>query len=186
MTVPSQVKAGVAKNYSFLADGNTLSAPTHTVDVVSLLNIPVDPMQPGWTPATITQTTDSGFTLQQIAEHFATHPCVMVNLNIPNSVNAAVIATAKFWQVRREPDGTFTARDQNLAMLLTANDFQPNRVQMKGDGVTVYDGETYFRLTWTAQNPLVASFLFSLSMGPALNLAGMAQNAEGVYVGGVS
>jgi hypothetical protein len=171
--------AGIAKNYTFRAVGQNSASGK---DVAAFFNVPTDTLLAGEVAATITQTSQTGFTLLQMAEHFQTHPAPLVNWNLPFATNAAVISTMKFLWVRKEPDNTQASKDTDVATQLTPGDFQSARVQFKGDGKRIYDGQTYLRWMWDSQSPAVTVML-SLSFGPSVDLRAMAREAAPVLIG---
>jgi hypothetical protein len=171
--------AGVAKNYTFNVTGTLLNSPTVTQDVAAFLNIPVPTLKSGQALASIVQDTESGFTLYEIAQHFATHPAPLVNWNIPFSSAAAIISTMKFFWIRKEPDGQQTQKEISVATQLTAQDFQNTRVQFSADGKLIYDGETFLQFVSSALNP-VANYIVSLSFGEAFDLRSLAKTAKPV------
>lgn len=173
---------GIANSYTFNVTGTVLGV--NTVDQLNLFNLPTDQLQAGAVlcPA-VTQVVSTGYTIAQLAQHFLTHPAPLVNWNIPASLNQAVLASMVFYTVRRSASGAFSQQDYPVAALLTSTQFQNDRVQFSASGSVMYDGETFARFTWAAQNPVV-TLTISMNFGPEVDLRAMAQRAAPVVIAG--
>ena len=134
--------------------------------------------------ATVVQTPSTGWSLTQLADYFRTHPAPAVNMNIPNSNNASLIAGMSLYTVRRTPDGKIMQSDIQLSTFQNAQDFQNTRVQVSLGGDVQLDGVTYYRLAWTGTAAPVASFLVAWSCGKAFDMRDLATPAAPMRVGG--
>ncbi len=175
--------AGVANNYTFNVTGTVLGG-AHTTDQLNLFNIPTDIIAVGQTLCPVTtQVGSTGYSVAQIASHFGTHPAPLVNWNIPASTNQSVLASMTYFTVRRSPSGKFSQEEIPVATLLTSGQYQNDRVQYSASGQIIFDGETFARFNWSAQNPVV-TLLISFSFGPEVDLRSMARTAAPVVIAG--
>ena len=175
-------QAGIANSYTFNIVGTVLGP--NTVDQLNLFNIPTDQLQSGAVLCpTVTQVVNTGYTVAQLASHFGTHPAPLVNWNIPASTNQNVLSSMVYYVVRRGASGKFSQEDYPVAGLLTSSQFQSDRVQFSASGSVQFDGETFARFTWSAQNPVV-SITLSMNFGAEVDLRAMAQSAQPVTIQG--
>ncbi len=170
--------AGVDTTYTFNVVGQIVTTDEQAPFFNTVSDVAISANHTVLTP---TQTPSSGWTLAQIAAFFASHPAPLVNMNIPFVSVAAMIAGMILYTVRRTPDGKTMQSDLNLATLQSASDYQNTRVQVEANGKIVFDGVTYARLAWTAQNP-AALMTVSWSFGKSLDLRDGVQEAAPVKI----
>ena len=169
--------SGVAQLFTFRATGTVANPGVVDSDVFPFGNMVADTYATGEIICpTIVQTNGNGFTMQQIAEHFLTHPAPPVNVNIPNLAPDAV-ASGVLSLRRKTPDGKYTNLDFPLSSYLTAEQFQSNRVQVPLSGQEKLDGYTYMRIAWGSMNPAVSNALISITLGAGFDARAMVPDA---------